>query len=450
MKTRGCEVSMSDITIGKRIELLDCYIEQICDETSTNAKKMIIDNMSPIVKDDFYYILEILDGQHKLGYTFDYQPASLFGITYGDRICKRQTNNLTFKEFIQPLYNPMKRNNFSLDYISMCSFYCQEFGDFIEPIVNRKLRLGIGKSLLKTASTAPMLAKKYEGTIAKDDAYFITEKLDGNRCIAQFDGEKWTFTSRNGKPMHVDFDMSGLDPNFTYDGEILSNEQTRASIKRAQGVYNKLYPDQFNRTSGLINSHAKNKALVYNIFDVQECWTQYKDRRAVLDSMTPDGDNVRILPVLMKYDKHIDQGVYNLLDDIVKSGGEGLMINTASGLYVPKRTNDLLKLKQVQTMDMEVIDTEYGSGKYEFGVGNLICEAILPNGSKITCSVGTGLSDEQRFKWAMYPQLILGKIVEIAYFSLSQSKDTIGTTTYSLRFPRLKQVRRDKNETSTY
>ncbi len=449
MTTRGCEVSMNNITIGKRISLLDYYLEQIADTQGMLAKKAIIDNMSPVVKDDFYYILEILDGQHKLGYTFDYQPASLFGITYEDRICKRQNNNLTFKEFIQPLYNPMKRNNFSLDYISMCSFYCQEFGDFIEPIVNRKLRLGIGKSLLKTASTAPMLAKKYEGTIAKDDAYYITEKLDGNRCIAQFDGEKWTFTSRNGKAMHVDFDMSGLDPNFTYDGEVLSPEQTKASIARAQGVFKKMGGD-FNKTSGDINKHTFNKKLVYNIFDVQECWTQYKDRRAVLDTMTPTGDNVRILPVLKKYDKKIDPAIYNLLDDVVKSGGEGLMINTSSGLYVPKRTNDLLKLKQVQTMDMEVIDTEYGSGKYEYAVGNLICEATLPNGSKITCSVGTGLSDEQRFKWAMYPQLILGKIVEIAYFSLSQGKDMIGTTTYSLRFPRLKQVRKDKNETSAY
>lgn len=441
---------MEMITLGRRIEWLDYHLDAIAATTSLIEKKQIIDSIPDVIKRDFYYILEILDGQHKLEYTFEYQPVSIFGLGYADRTCKRQNNFLSFEEYIQPLFSPGNKHDLSYAYIAACSWYCQEFGDFIEPIVNRKLRLGIGKSLLQKTSTAPMLAKKYEGTITKDDAYFITEKLDGNRCIAQFDGEKWTFTSRNGKPMHVDFDMSGLDPNFTYDGEILSNEQTRASIKRAQGVYNKLYPDQFNRTSGLINSHAKNKALVYNIFDVQECWTQYKDRRAVLDSMTPDGDNVRILPVLMKYDKHIDQGVYNLLDDIVKSGGEGLMINTASGLYVPKRTNDLLKLKQVQTMDMEVIDTEYGSGKYEFGVGNLICEATLPNGSKITCSVGTGLSDEQRFKWAMYPQLILGKIVEIAYFSLSQSKDTIGTTTYSLRFPRLKQVRRDKNETSTY
>ena len=448
MMTRGYEVNM-ELTLGKRIEWLDYHLDAIADTTSLIEKKQIIDSIPDVIKRDFYYILEILDGQHKLGYTFEYQPVSIFGIGYSDRTCKRQNNFLSFEEYIQPLFNPVNKHDLSYTYIAACSWYCQEFGDFVEPIVNRKLRLGIGKSLLQKTSTAPMLAKKYEGTITKDAAYYITEKLDGNRCIASFDGKKWNFSSRNGKVMHVNFDMSGLDTSLVYDGEVLSPEQTAASIARAQGVFKKMGGD-FNKTSGDINKHTLDKKLVYNIFDIQEQHMAYEQRREMLNELKPTSNDTRILPVLAKYDKNIDPNIYNLLDDVVKSGGEGLMINTASGLYVPKRTGDLMKLKQVQTMDMQVIDTEYGSGKYEFAVGNLICEAILPNGSKITCSVGTGLSDEQRFKWAMYPQLILGKIVEIAYFSLSQSRDMSGTTNYSLRFPRLKQVRRDKNETSTY
>ena len=160
---------------------------------------------------------------------------------------------------------------------------------------------------------------------------------------------------------------------------------------------------------------------------------------------------VRILPTLKVYNKMVDDtGLNELLTDIVNSGGEGLMINAGSGLYVPKRTDDLLKVKQVQTIDMRVVDTEFGTGKYELCVGYIYCEATLPNGSKISCKVGTGLSDTQRTRWAMYPMEIIGKIVEVAYFSLSQSKNTYGTTQYSLRFPRLKKVRTDKNETSPY
>lgn len=422
-----------------RISLLQNYITYIQATDSRNEKEGIINRMVPVIKDDFYYILEILDGKHKLGYTFV------------NRYNKIEHNEMemTFRQFIEPLFKPIQNHDLSEAYIYKCCEKVNDYNDFIEPIVNRTLRLGIGRSMLVKDATAPMLAKKYEGTITKDDAYYITEKLDGNRCIAKFVDGQWTFTSRNGKLMHVNFDMSGLDTDFVYDGEVLSPEQTAASIARAQGVFKKMGGD-FNTTSGDINKHTLDKKLVYNIFDVQEMWTQYKDRRAVLNTMVPTGNDVRILPILKKYDKSIDPAIYNLLDDVVKSGGEGLMINTSSGLYVPKRTDDLLKVKQVQTIDMKVVDTEFGTGKYELCVGYIYCEATLPNGSKISCKVGTGLSDEQRTRWAMYPMDIIGKIVEVAYFSLSQSKNTYGTTQYSLRFPRLKKVRTDKNETSPY
>ena len=83
-------------------------------------------------------------------------------------------------------------------------------------------------------------------------------------------------------------------------------------------------------------------------------------------------------------------------------------------------------------------------------LGYLICEATLPDGKKVSCKIGTGISDTQRAEWAQYPNDILGKIVEVAYFSLSQNRNTFGTYTYSLRFPRLKQVRDDKTTTSIY
>lgn len=428
-----------------RIYLLQHYINYIQGTDSRNEKEGIINRMVPDVKDDFYYILEILDGKHKLGYTF----VNRYNKT------EHSLTDITFRQFISPLFHPSLDHDLSESYIYKCCAQVDDFNDFIEPIVNRTLRLGIGRSMLVKDATAPMLAKKYEGQRLIPDDYFITEKLDGNRCIAKFVDGQWTFTSRNGKPMNVDFDMEGLDTNFVYDGEVLSPEQTHASIRRAQGVYQRLYRDAFNTTSGLINSKSSNKKLIYNIFDIQEFGMPYRDRRRTLDEIlnqTKDCQHdFRILPTLKVYNKMVDDtGLNELLTDIVNSGGEGLMINSGSGLYVPKRTDDLLKVKQVQTIDMRVVDTEFGTGKYELCVGYIYCEATLPNGSKISCKVGTGLSDEQRTRWAMYPMEIIGKIVEVAYFSLSQSKNTYGTTQYSLRFPRLKKVRTDKNETSTF
>lgn len=75
---------------------------------------------------------------------------------------------------------------------------------------------------------------------------------------------------------------------------------------------------------------------------------------------------------------------------------------------------------------------------------------ILPDGRKVSCNIGNGLSDEQRLNRAMKPEEIVGKIIEVAYFSLSQNCNTNGTKTYSLRFPRLKSIRKDKVDTSAY
>ena len=60
------------------------------------------------------------------------------------------------------------------------------------------------------------------------------------------------------------------------------------------------------------------------------------------------------------------------------------------------------------------------------------------------------MTDEQRISWALNPKDIIGKIIEVSYFSMSQSANTNGTKYYSLRFPRMTGIRSDKGETSVY
>ena len=128
------------------------------------------------------------------------------------------------------------------------------------------------------------------------------------------------------------------------------------------------------------------------------------------------------------------------------------MINVADAPYEQKRTDVLLKLKKVQTIDMRVTKINLGEiGKYKDLVGSIHCEIVTSDGKNISCDVGSGLNDHQRLEWAQRPELILNKIVEIAYFSISQSKDDkTGENQYSLRFPRFKIIRNDKTETSEY
>lgn len=441
---------MSISTTQERIDYLEYICNDLQDTTSLNEKRDIVNSITPECKDDFNYILEILANKYPLGYTYD--PYRVLPSRY----C---TTNLTLREYLKPLWEPKKQADLS---VTTCLNAMRKIDInpyFIASIVNRTLRLGIGKSLLDKSDTSPMLAKKFEGTLNFDPlGYYITEKLDGNRCIAKFVNGKWTFWSRNGKPMNVDFDMRNFNPDFIYDGEVMTRQQTDRSRKLWEDVCfpkssvsseNKISTEYFRAASGLINQHTLNKDLVYNVFDIADTSANYNERRQFLDTII-DGKNTRIVPILQKCNKNDTESITKLLDFVTSQGAEGLMINIASAKYEHKRTNSLLKYKQVQTMDMKVIDWEYGVGKYECMVGNLVCEIVTKDCKYITCKVGSGLTDEQRLEWALKPDLILGKIVEVAYFSVSQNATTDGTMTYSLRFPRIKSVRRDKIITSEY
>lgn len=434
-------------TLSERVYLLEEVLDDIASTNSLIEKRNIIDDINPELKDDFECIIECLSGVHKFGYT--YNATEWFGD-------KRSENN-TIRDIINFLLEPSKNGDLSTQNILRYVGATYDWAYFLEPIVNRTLKIGIGKSILPKDGLSAMLAKKYEGKLGySQNGYFITEKLDGNRCIARYDGTRWVFTSRNGKEMHVNFDMSNLPKEFVYDGEIMSPEQTVMSDDIYNFIVNdkiptRVHQDSFNSTSGLINRHSTDKKLIYNIFDIMVDTVPYIERRQALEKLEFGGDT-RLVKILAhtKDRNELEHLASKILGEVTDIGGEGIMINLADREYTHKRTDGLLKLKKVQTIDMRVVGTEWGTGKYEGQVGALLCEAVTDDGLVVRCNVGTGLSDEQRLDWAIRPENIIDKIVEIGYFSLSQSSDAKGSRFYSLRFPRLKGVRNDKFETSIY
>lgn len=437
------------MVLSERIRKLTDVICNLQSTTSLTIKRSIIERMDPELKDDFNYILEILDGKHKLGYTFSWPDDYPMYI-------QPNCEAMTFKQFVQPLYVPWRTNNLTVGSVVEAEAACSAYSEFVEPIVNRTLRLGIGKSILPKDGISPMLAHKYEGTLRGNPSeIFVTEKLDGNRCIAHFDGNDWVFVSRNGKQkFNLDFNMEGLDPQYVYDGEIVSDSQARCS----DSLYNHIvhgtkaihYNNEFNTTSGKINRKDKQSGLVYNVFDIMTD-DKYSERRRILNDMKLETDNVKILPVLARYDniRDFEIGVNKLIEIVTGLGAEGLMINTGNAPYIHRRNYNLLKYKKSKRMDMRVIDIIEGTGKYEGQCGSLYCEAIDESGTKIVCNVGSGLSDYERKNYWLYPDIIKDAIVEIEYFELSQNSTTNGTRIYSMRFPRLINVRYDKDDVST-
>ncbi len=434
-----------NLNLNERITKIITCFRELQQENSRNEKKCILDyyyRLNEQLKNDILFCFEILAGKHKLGYTFMSSPSTIFE----QSVVPNLDVECSLEEFLGFAYLIEDYSNESIQKVVRHYSGLRETTTFINNLLNRNYRLGIGLSELKKSSYSPMLAKKYDSNKCPSgypsSDFYITEKLDGNRCIARYEEGGWKFYSRSDKPLKVDFDMSTFNKLFVYDGEILSIDQVENPGQQ-----------NFNVTSGIINSNNgdKNK-LIYTVFDIIDNKLTYCNRRTLLNQQQ-ETCNVKVLPVLGSF---VSWGELNTcialyLDEVTSRGGEGLMINVGDAYYQNKRTDVLLKVKQVQTMDMKVVYALPGTGKNEGIVGSLICEAYSRETNILyRCRVGSGLSDKQRNDWADNIELILNKIVEVAYFSTSQDANNKGTNIYSLRFPRFKQVREDKKETSIY
>ena len=438
------------MNLVERINILTKYFDKLQNTNSYSEKEAIISELPLELYQDFYACIEAICGERKFGYTYN-------SFVYGkiDKKFHEQIKLMTIKEVLDFLQEPYISHNLTRENIESHILYTIDWANFFEPIVNRTLKIGIGKSYLVQSKYKPMLAKKYNGKLPISYfGYSITEKLDGNRCIAYYKNNKWNFISRNGKIMYVDFDMEGLPTEYIYDGEVMSKGQTENSKARNLAIctntkYTSISSDNFNKASGAINNHSYNNELCYNIFDIQ-LLEPYRSRRIRLTNLN-DTSNVRILPLLYHCSTkdELEEYCNKTLPIIVSYGGEGLMINTEDAVYQHKRTNDLLKVKQIQSMDMRVISIEYGKGRNIGLVGALNCQLVTNDGHYISCKVGTGLTDNERLTWGINPELIINKIVEVQYFSLFKNKKA-NEIEYSLRFPCFKGIRNDKSKTSEY
>jgi DNA ligase-1 len=130
--------------------------------------------------------------------------------------------------------------------------------------------------------------------------------------------------------------------------------------------------------------------------------------------------------------------ITEILEEQVAKGEEGIMINDYHAPYEFKRTNSLLKVKKMQTLDLEIIDFEEGEGRLAGTLGAILVR--YKNGNVV--KVGSGFSDELRASIWANRLLYLGVICEVQYFEETTNADG----GESLRFPIFKDFRHDKLE----
>ena len=242
----------------------------------------------------------------------------------------------------------------------------------------RTLRIAAVVLLLWNATAAEVeppdlsLANVYRGNVDLD-TYWVSEKLDGVR--AWWDGE--ALYSRRGNRFNAPEAFVEGFPRVPLDGELWMGRGT------------------FERLSGIVRRQSMRKdawrGVRYMVFDLPDHPGTFDQRLARLRELFGTTETSRI-GLVQQFRVADDAELMAMLDRVVASGGEGLMLRRGDSYYRRGRSNDLLKLKIYQDAEAVVVAHLPGQGKYTGMLGSLLVE--MPDGSRFR--LGTGFSDEMR------------------------------------------------------
>lgn len=215
----------------------------------------------------------------------------------------------------------------------------------------------------------PMLAHRYDKYPDKMEfPCFIQPKLDGHRCLAVIKNGKCNLYSRTrtlitGVP-HIN---KILSDNLKYQTLILDGE-----------LYNHDYKDKFEDLTGFIRSTDPKEGyevVQFHVYDVISSGT-FQDRNIYLDLIFDElGFQNNIKKV---YTVNTSQNeVTDRFKQFRLNGYEGAMLRGVDTKYEQKRSYGLLKVKEFDDAEFQIVGVNEGRGKLK---GHAIFECVTEDG----------------------------------------------------------------------
>ena len=219
---------------------------------------------------------------------------------------------------------------------------------------------------------ALLLAGRYRPGIDLRD-WWVSEKYDGVR--AHWDGRQ--LRTRGGERIAAPAWFTAGWPALPMDGELWAG---RGRFEHAQSAAAREQPDD-----------AQWRALRYMVFDLPAHPGSFDERLAALRAAVSALNHTWVQAVPQRKVAG-DAELQALLREVVRGGGEGLMLHRGASLYRAGRGDDLLKLKTPDDAEARVIAHVPGKGKHAGRLGALMVET--PEGRRF--ALGTGFTDAQR------------------------------------------------------
>ena len=389
-----------------------------------------------------------------------FDPYTVYGISGGKLLKHVHVGDVWCAPTVFDLFDYLKEHNTGKDYdIAVCQLAIdwfagddKELANLLMQLIFKDLSIGVEAKSINSVMPglipqfACQLAQKYFDKPEKLEGktFALTTKIDGGRIIAIRETDGVSFYTRAGQRYEglVDLEREMLE-TFP-EGTVLDGEIT---ILENEGIPSK---EAYKRAMKITRSDGEKHGLKMLVFDAmyidewkdQKCTHDWVERRALLEGLyfySPNKQEHKyfeLLPVL--YRGSDTSKVLEFLDEAIANQEEGVMINICDAPYEFGRTWSLMKVKKMNTLDLEVVDYEEGSGRLAGTLGAI--HVRYKNGNIV--KVGSGFSDELRRQIWTHEVMIVGKIVEIQYFEETTNADG----GISLRFPVFKDFRPDKPE----
>ena len=224
------------------------------------------------------------------------------------------------------------------------------------------------------ADQAPalLLARPWQsGTDLAD--WWVSEKYDGVRGF--WDGS--ALRTRGGERIAAPPWFTAGWPATPLDGELWAG---RGGFEQAQSAAGRLRPDD-----------AAWRRLRFMVFDLPAHPGTFDERLAALRQVVA-GIGQPWVQAVPQRKVASDAELQAWLREVVRGGGEGLMLHRGASRYRAGRGDDLLKLKLHDDAEARVIGHQPGQGRHAGRLGALLVET--PEGRRF--ALGTGFTDAQR------------------------------------------------------
>ena len=244
---------------------------------------------------------------------------------------------------------------------------------------------------------------------------FIQPKLDGVRCLIQYDNSKVTAYSRTGKEWkNIDHILENLAPWFennkttVLDGE-LYNHDLRDDFETIISLVRRQKPDDID----MLESRDMVQFHCYDIIHPDN--NVFQDRSSFIKNCLPESYCVKHVSTHLIF-REDDAKVYHNRN--LNKGYEGSIVRT-NDIYQNKRSHSLRKFKDFHDAEAQIIGYETGAGKREGTLGKFIMQD--DNGIQFGCPPGKGFTYKDMADMLNNINDYIGETATFTYFERTKA-----------------------------